>query len=70
MTNVIAVSIAAAGLVFSLSVALLIEELIFGAIFRLFFGRFGWARRRSHKPAATEMPAAGFEYAEKPAGNR
>ena len=70
MTSVIAVSIAAAGLVFSLSVALLIEELIFGAVFRLFFGRYNWAKSGSQKPAATEMPAAGFEYAEKPTGNR
>jgi hypothetical protein len=62
MTNVIAVSIAAAGLVFSLSVALLIEELIFGAVFRLFFGARGWASRHSRKQTATEAQAAGFEH--------
>ena len=68
MTSVIAVSIAAAGLVFSLSVALLIEELIFGAIFRLLFGHHGRASR-AHQPAATPVPAPGFEYA-KPADSR
>ena len=55
MTSLIAVSVAAAGLVFSISVALLVEELIFGAIFRLLFGE--WGRRK-------ECVTAGFEYAE------
>lgn len=45
MTGIIAVSVVAAGLVFSISVALLIEELIFGAIFRLFFGERRWGKR-------------------------
>ncbi|MBV8206558.1 MAG: hypothetical protein JO041_07185 [Acidobacteria bacterium] len=39
MTSMMALTIAAAGLVFSLSLALLIEELIVGAVFRLFFGK-------------------------------
>jgi hypothetical protein len=65
VTSIIAVSIAAAGLVFSLAVALLIEELIFGAIFRLFFGQHGWAKRRSRKSRATRVPPAGFEYVAK-----
>lgn len=38
MGSIIAISVVAAGMIFSLAVALLIEELIFGAIFRLFFG--------------------------------
>lgn len=41
MTSMIAISVAAAGLIFSLAVALLIEELIFGAVFRLFFRSAG-----------------------------
>jgi hypothetical protein len=41
MTSIIAISVAAAGLIFSLAVALLIEELIFGAIFSLFFRSAG-----------------------------
>ena len=64
MTSMIAVSIAAAGLIFSLSVALLIEELIFGAIFRLFF------RRPQRSESATVGQSTGFEYATKAAGSR
>jgi hypothetical protein len=36
-----------AGLVFSLAIALLVEELIFGKVFRLFFARQAAARVRS-----------------------
>lgn len=73
MTNVIAVSIATAGLVFSLSVELLIEELIFGAILRLFFGRRPWIGLRTRLqaksnttegPRTIAVPLEGFEYAE------
>lgn len=39
-----------AGLVLSLSVALLAEELIFGQIFRLFF-----APQKTHQTAATKL---------------
>lgn len=35
------------GLVFSLAIALLVEELIFGEVFRLFFARRAAARVRS-----------------------
>jgi hypothetical protein len=38
METVTAITVAMAGLAFSLSLALLIEELLFGAIFRLLFG--------------------------------
>lgn len=48
-----------AGMVFSLAVALLVEELIFGAIFRFFF-----VPRRGRKSAATVSTSAGFDYAE------
>jgi hypothetical protein len=36
-----------AGLVFSLAIALLVEELIFGKVFRLFFARQAVARVKS-----------------------
>jgi len=36
-----------AGLIFSLAVALLAEELIFGQVFRLFFARPSWPGSRS-----------------------
>ena len=57
MGSMIAISVVAAGMIFSLAVALLIEELIFGAIFRLFFGPHGAAK------AATVAASAGFELA-------
>ncbi|HZU22741.1 MAG TPA: hypothetical protein VE998_07915 [Terriglobales bacterium] len=64
MSSIIATSVMAAGLVFSLSVALLIEELIFGAIFRLFF------RRSEQAVAATAVGSAGFEPVKQPGGGR
>ena len=39
METLTMMTMAAAGLAFSISVALLIEELLFGAIFRLLFGQ-------------------------------
>ena len=39
MENLVTITVAAAGLAFSLSLALLVEELLFGALFRLLFGR-------------------------------
>lgn len=57
MGSMIAISVVAAGMIFSLAVALLIEELIFGAIFRLFFGQQGAAK------VATVAASSGFELA-------
>lgn len=53
MTSMIAVTVATAGLVFSLAMALLIEELIFGAIFRLFFGPRDKKQTMTARQAAT-----------------
>ena len=39
MESLTTITVAAAGLAFSLSLALLVEELLFGALFRLLFGR-------------------------------
>jgi ABC-type enterobactin transport system permease subunit len=39
-----------AGLVFSLAIALLAEELIFGQVFRLFFARPAVAAKAEQKP--------------------
>jgi hypothetical protein len=38
MDNIVVMTTATAALVFSVAMALLIEELVFGGIFRLFFG--------------------------------
>jgi ABC-type sugar transport system permease subunit len=38
-----------AGLVFSLAIALLVEELIFGKVFRLFFARPAAVRMKSEQ---------------------
>jgi len=38
MESMVTVTVAAAGLMFSLSLALLLEELLFGALFRVLFG--------------------------------
>ncbi len=42
-----------AGLIFSIAVALLLEELIFGQVFRLFF-----ARQNAQQPGSNLVPAA------------
>jgi hypothetical protein len=39
METLMTITVAAAGLAFSLLLALLVEELLFGALFRLLFGR-------------------------------
>ena len=39
MEGLTTISVVAAGLAFSVSVSLLLEELLFGALFRLLFGR-------------------------------
>ncbi len=38
MDSVLVMTTATAGLIFSVAMALLIEELVFGGLFRLFFG--------------------------------
>ena len=38
-----------AGMVFSLAIALLAEELIFGQVFRIFFGRQAVTEKSEHK---------------------
>jgi hypothetical protein len=37
MQNLVVMTVAGAGLLFSVAVALLVEELLFGALFRVFF---------------------------------
>ena len=39
MESLTTITVAAAGLAFSVSLALLVEELLFGALFRMLFGR-------------------------------
>jgi hypothetical protein len=58
MENLVAVTVAAAGLAFSISLALLIEELLFGAIFRLLFGRMNVTTPPSARAALVGDPGA------------
>jgi len=50
-----------AGLIFSIAVALLAEELIFGQVFRLLFGRSAITSPQQLKPSST---SAAFHRAE------
>ncbi len=54
MQGAMTLTLAAAGLFFSFACALLLEELLFGGIFRLFFGQHTGRQKRAVLPVATK----------------
>jgi hypothetical protein len=53
MQDAMTVAVVVAGLFFSLTCALLVEELVFGALFRLFFERASFRQKASRPQHGT-----------------